>query len=50
MQPEAITLKLAILLIMSVLLARMADTRTGVLMIAGGLLAIVLVVVRQWSG
>ena len=48
-QPEAIALKLAILLIVSVLLARMAGTRTGVLMIAGGLLAIALVVSHQWS-
>jgi hypothetical protein len=50
MRPEAIALKLAILLIVSVLFARVAGTRMGVLMIAGGLLAIASVVLHQWSG
>ena len=47
MHPEATALKLAILLIVSVLLAQMADTRTGTLMITGALLAIALVVFHQ---
>ena len=46
---EATALGLAVLLIVGVTLFRIAGTRTGALMIAGGLLAIALVVFHQWS-
>jgi hypothetical protein len=48
-QAEAITLALAVLLIASVLFSRTVGTRTGALMITGGMLAIAVVVFHQWS-
>ena len=49
MRHEATALGLAVLLIVGVMLFRIPGTRMGALMIAGGLLAIALVVFRQWS-
>jgi hypothetical protein len=46
---EAVALSLALLLIAGVLGSSTIGTRTGVFMLASGLLAIVLVVFHQWS-
>ena len=46
---EAVTLGLAVLLVVGVMLFRIPGTRTSVSMIAGALLAIALVVFHQWS-
>lgn len=46
---EAAVLGLATLLIVGVLSSRTVSSRTGTLMITVGLLAIALVVFRQWS-